>query len=86
MLKLKHESRPHLDRIDLEASSLGPNVESVKDDNGLRNDLLRQPEQYAGSLGELGAGKAKGVLEMRGNAIKLGAGSRELLDCSQGIG
>lgn len=86
MLRLQHESRPHLNRIDLEASSLGPNVESVKDDNGLRNDLLRQPKQYAGSLGELGTGKAKGALEIRRKAIKLGAGIRELLDCSQGIG
>lgn len=76
---------PHLHRIDPEASSLRPQVESVKDDNGLRDDVLRQPEQYAGSLGELGAGEADRALEIRGYAIKLGAGGRELVDSGQGI-
>lgn len=79
MLRIDHKLQPHLNRIDLEASSLGTNVESIKDDNGLRDDLLRQPEQYAGSLGELGAGEAKGALEIRGYAIKLGARGRELV-------
>ena len=76
---------PHLHRIDPEASPLGPQVESVKDDDSLCDDLLRQPEQYAGSLGELGAGEAERALEVCGDAIKLGAGGRELVDCSQGI-
>ena len=75
----------HLDSIDSEAPSLGANVESVQDDNGLRNDVLGQPEQDAGSLGELGAGEAKRAFEFRRHAIKLGAGGRELVDGGQGI-
>lgn len=73
MLRSDFTLVPHLHRIDPEASSFRPNIESVEDDNSLRNNLLRQPKQYAGSLGELGAGEAKRALEIRGYAIKLGA-------------
>ena len=66
---------PHLYGINPEASSLGPKVESVENDNGLCNNLLRQPEQYAGSLGELGTGEAERALEVGGYAVELGAGS-----------
>lgn len=85
MGRLDYMLVPHLHRIDPEASSLRPKIESVKDDNGLRDDLLRQPEQYAGSLGEFRAGEAKRTLEIRRYAIKLGAGGRELVDRSQRV-
>ena len=65
---------PNLDGVNPETSSLGPKVESVENDNGLCNNLLRQPEQYAGSLGELGSGEAEGVLEVGGYAVELGTG------------
>lgn len=78
-------SGPHLQRVNPEATSLRPNVESLEDDNGLRNDLLRQPEQDTGSLGELGAREAKRALEVGGYAIELGAGCRELVDGSQRV-
>ena len=66
---------PHLYGVNPKTSSLGPKVESVEDDNGLCNNLLRQPEQYAGSLGELGAGESERALEVGGYAVELGAGS-----------
>ena len=75
----------HLYGVDPETSSLGPQVESVEDDNGLCDNFLRQPEQDAGSLGQLGAGEAKRALEVGGYAVELGAGGRELVDCSQWI-
>ena len=65
---------PHLYGVDPETSALGPKVESVEDDNGLCDDLLRQPEEYAGGLGELGAGEAERALEVGGYAVELGAG------------
>ena len=65
---------PHLDGVNPETSSLGPKVESVENYNGLCNNLLRQPEQYTGSLGELGAGEAERALEVGGYAVELGAG------------
>ena len=76
----------HRHRAEPEASSFGTNVETIEDDNGLRDDLLWQPEEYAGSLGELGAGEAERALEVGGYPIKLGAGGRELFDCNEGIG
>ena len=65
---------PHLYGVDPETSPLGPKVESVEDDNGLCDNLLRQPEQYAGSLGELGSGEAERALEVGGYTVELGAG------------
>ena len=65
---------PHLHGVDPETSSLGPEVESVEDDDGLCDDLLRQAEEDAGGLGELGAGEAEGALEVGGDAVELGAG------------
>lgn len=77
----------HLDRIDPKTPPLGPDIESVEDDNRLRDDLLRQPEQDAGRLRELGAGEAEGALEGGGHAVELGARGRgELVDCGQGVG
>lgn len=77
----------HLDRIDPKTPPLGPDIESVEDDNRLRDDLLRQPEQDAGRLRELGAGEAEGALEGGGHAVELGARGRgELVDCGQRVG
>lgn len=80
-------SGTYLDRIDPETPPLGPDIEPVKDDNGLRDDLLRKPEQDARRLRELGAGEAEGALEGGGHAVELGARGRgELVDCGQGVG
>lgn len=77
----------HLDRINPKTPPLGPDIEPVEYNNRLRDDLLRQPEQDAGRLRELGAGEAEGALEGRGHAVELGAGGRgELVDCGQGVG
>ena len=76
---------PHLYGVDPETSPFGPKVESVEDDNCLCDNLLRQPEQYAGSLGELGSGEAERALEVGGYAVELGAGGGELVKRSQWI-
>ena len=76
----------HLDRVDPETPALGPGVESGEYDDGLRGDVLRQPEQDAGRLGELGAGEAEGALQGGGDAVELGARGGELVDCGQGVG
>lgn len=75
----------HLYCIKPKTSTLGPNVEPVEDDNGLRDNVLRQPEQNTCSLREPGAGEAKRALEVYGYAIELGARGRELIDCGQRV-
>ena len=75
----------HLYSNDPETSTLGPNVEPVENDNGLRDNVLWQPEQNTCSLRELGAGEAKRALEVCGYAIELRTRGGELIDCGQRV-
>jgi hypothetical protein len=59
--------------MDPEAATLGPDVETRKGHDGLRNYVLRQTEQDPGSLGEERAGVSNRAFELGRDSIKLRA-------------
>lgn len=65
--------------------SLGTRPESLKNDDGLRDDFLREMDEDSGCLEETGGFEADGVFERFGDAVELGGCGFEVGGGGEGV-